>query len=69
MNFNRKGPSPMTAGQYQSYMRKQAEERRSRGLPTFTRPKRREEVLGSSDAENVLQRYHRQSQITRPRTR
>lgn len=56
---------PMSAAELQEYHRKQAQERQRRGLQTFTRPERAEEVMGQTAGEARLQRTQRHSQVGR----
>jgi hypothetical protein len=56
--------NPLTDEQRRQYERDQARERAKRGLPSFTRPERREAILGSTKAESGLGRTQRQSQAT-----
>lgn len=55
---------PLTPGQLDKLNRSQAEERVRRGFHSFTRNAVREAVMGKTDAENTMHRYHRRSQVT-----
>ena len=65
MASKKKPAPPMTPGQLDRFRKNAALERQRRGLPTFTRSEVREKVLGSTAAENTLQRYQRRSQAGR----
>lgn len=58
---------PMSSEQMLDYHREAAKERARRGLPTFTREARREEVMGKTEGESRLSRTQRYSQVKRRR--
>ncbi len=60
---------PMTAAELQEHDRRQAEERVRRGLVGFTRPEKREEIMGRTSGEARLGTTQRHSQVQRRRGR
>lgn len=57
----------MTPKEREDWDRRQADERRKRGLVGFTRPERTTEVYGQTNGESALSRAQRRIQSSRRR--
>ena len=57
--------APLSQSEYLAHLKSQAEERQRRGLLTFTRESRREEIMGETEGESKLSKTHRASQVKR----